>query len=157
MKNVDMAEAYLEQAKIRLRTAGQAFRGGNYAFAVRQSQECAELSLKAALRLYGVEYPREHDVGVILPRVADRFPGWFSAKIEEFSRISAALAKDRGPSMYGDEERGVPPSSLFDEGKAKAALEGAEVVNRACRKLADEFLGKAKIFRPPLAVGSNPD
>jgi HEPN domain-containing protein len=46
----------------RLITAERANSNGNYSYAVRSSQECVELSLKAALRAVGVECPRKHDV-----------------------------------------------------------------------------------------------
>ena len=62
MKLVEMAEAYLRQASFRLRYAGDALRAGNHPYALRLSQECVELSLKAALRLVGIEYPKVHDV-----------------------------------------------------------------------------------------------
>lgn len=112
MRNDTMAKAYLHQAESRLRAAEHALTEGNFPFAVRLSQECVELSLKAALRLYGVEYPKEHDVGGLLMEVKDRFPTWFSGLAEEFREISARLAAQRGPSMYGDEEEGLAPSQL---------------------------------------------
>jgi len=65
MNNVTMAKAYLRQARERLRHANEALEGGNYPYVVRQSQEAVELSLKAALRLVGVEPPKWHDVGCL--------------------------------------------------------------------------------------------
>jgi len=139
-----MARTYLEQAEVRLRTARSAYMEQSYAFTVRQSQECVELSLKAALRLYGVEYPRGHDVSQILLRVKERFPRWFADEIEKLAEISAELAKWRGPSMYGDEERGIPPSELFGKEHAGSAMKDAEFVYRVCRKLFRDFLKKMK-------------
>lgn len=134
-----MAETYVGQANARLQTAGRACKARNYAFAVRQSQECVELSLKAALRLYGVEYPCEHDVKSVLSEVAHRFPKWFSEQVKEFGKISEQLAKVRGPSMYGDEEKGIPPTELFNKKQAQEALKDAKFVNNQCRRLLSEF------------------
>lgn len=144
MRNTEMARTYLEQAKARLETAKRAYEDRNYAFAVRQSQECVELSVKAVLRLYGVEYPREHDVGMLLFRLSDRFPSWFSKEFHKLVGISAELAKCRGPSMYGDEERGVPPSQLFGKDEAAKALRDAEFTYGLCGKLFHEFLRKSR-------------
>jgi HEPN domain-containing protein len=144
MRTDAMALAYLRQASSRLKAAKPAFKRKDYAFTVRQSQECVELSLKAALRLYGVEHPKEHDVKELLFEVRGRFPKWFSSHVEEFGEISMELARDRGPSMYGDEEKGIPPSELFGKDDAVKALKSAEFVYRRCERLSKEFLKKAK-------------
>ena len=53
-----MCKSYLNEAKLRLKTAITAFRDGEYAYCIRQCQEAVELSLKAALRLVGIEPPK---------------------------------------------------------------------------------------------------
>ena len=65
-----MAKAYLRQAEARIRTAERALKEGNYPYSVRQAQEAVELSLKATLRLVGIEPPKWHDVGPILRKIA---------------------------------------------------------------------------------------
>jgi HEPN domain-containing protein len=57
LNRVDMARSYLRQAEERVSHASEVLSNGNYAFVVRQSQEAVELSLKAALRLVGIEPP----------------------------------------------------------------------------------------------------
>ena len=56
MNNVSMAKSYLRQAGERIRHADEALKGGNYPYVM--SQEAVELSLKAALRLVGIEPPK---------------------------------------------------------------------------------------------------
>lgn len=143
MRTDAMAMSYLKQAWSRLKTARLALRSRDYPFTVRQSQECVELCLKAALRIYGVEYPREHDLQELLLVVRNRFPDWFACQMEKFGEISARLARARGPSMYGDEERNIPPSKLFGRAEAKLALMDAELVYAACRRLISDFLKKS--------------
>ncbi|MEM2843060.1 MAG: HEPN domain-containing protein [Candidatus Bathyarchaeia archaeon] len=58
MKTTDISFSMLEQARSRLKTARIALKDKNYAYSVRSSQECVELSLKASLRLLGIEYPK---------------------------------------------------------------------------------------------------
>lgn len=98
-----MARNYLRQAQARIQTAETAVSQRNYAYAVRQSQEAVELSLKAALRLIGIEPPRWHDVGPAIRRYRNRFPQWFQESIDRFCFISRQLRRERKPSMYGDE------------------------------------------------------
>jgi HEPN domain-containing protein len=108
---------------------------GEFPDTVRYSQECVELSLKSSLRFLGVEYPREHDVSDVLVEVADSFPKWLRDHVEEIASVSRKLAVLRGPSTYGEEERGIPPSKLFGEKEASAALADAKKVYGVCGKL----------------------
>jgi HEPN domain-containing protein len=130
-----MAESYLKQAGERLKHAEEALGRGSYPYVMRQSQEAVELSLKAALRLVGVEPPKWHDVGPILMQNRDRFPEWFREKIPKLASISRRLRREREASMYGDEETGLPPESLYTDEDAKEALSYANLVYEACIKL----------------------
>lgn len=135
MKMNELARDYLARAKSRLTSAEAAMDRGEFPDAVRHSQECAEFSLKASLRFVGVEYPKEHDVSDILVEVRSAFPEWFGGHIEEIAGISRKLAVLRGPSTYGEEERGIPPSKLFGEKESSAALADAKKVYSLCTKL----------------------
>ena len=102
MSLLKVARAYLRQAEARLKDARDAFAEGNYPYAVRLSQECVELSLKAV----GVEYPKIHDVSDILVDVGWRFPEWFRAELGFLQETSRILVKKREISLYGGE--GLP-------------------------------------------------
>lgn len=144
MRNDAMASAYLLQASARLKSAKSALRNKNYPYTVRQAQECVELSLKGVLRLYGIEYPKENDVKEVLLRVSGKFPRWFRKQMEDFARISSKLAAERGPSMYGDEEKDVPASELFGKDRAVEALKQAQLIYPNCSKALDAYLAKVK-------------
>jgi len=134
-----LAKDYLERARNRVIDATSALTRGAYPEVVRYSQECVELSLKAALRMVGVEYPKVHDVGDILELHAGRFPEWFRARIPEVRRISAELAQKRGPSLYGLERLGRSPSEIFGEDDAKNALSEAKFIHKLCCRLFKEL------------------
>lgn len=136
MKLNALARGYLEEARIRLRVARSAYREGKWSYCVRQCQECVELSLKASLRLVGIEYPKDHDVSDILLEMRERFPEWFREEAEALARASRELADKRGPSMYGDESASIPPSRLFQAQDAKIALKQAALAHRLGSKLA---------------------
>ncbi len=133
-----LARDYLKRAEARLVIAEEAFKRGYYPEAVRYSQECVELSLKACLRMVGIEYPKVHDVGGVLEAESARFPEWFREQIERLAEISRDLAEKRSPSMYGIEAAGKPPGELFREKEAEEALRNAKQVHQLARKLIEE-------------------
>lgn len=140
MDNTKMALSYLRQAEERLHHAREALERGSYPYVIRQCQEAVELLLKASLRLVGVETPKWHDVGPVLRREAHRFPKWFRESIPRMARISRRLRREREPSMYGDEESGVPPEELYDKEDAEEALDMARYVHENVRKLVESYL-----------------
>lgn len=125
MNNIEMAKAYLEEALRRIKTAEFALNDEGYAYCIRQCQEAVELSLKAALRFVGIEPPKWHDVGIILIENKERFPEWFQTEIEELASISRWLRREREPSMYGDEETGLPPQRLYTKSYAEKAFKAS--------------------------------
>ncbi len=104
MDSYELARSNVRQAEDRLTTARIALERGNYPYAVRQVQECVELSLKACLRLVGIEPPKWHDIGPIIRRDRENFPEWFKEHVERIVSISRSLRKERELAMCGDEE-----------------------------------------------------
>lgn len=139
MNNLELAKSNIRQAKERLTHASEALESGNYPYVVRQSQEIVELSLKASLRIVGVEPPKWHDVGPILKREKKRFPEWFQELIDELASISRSLRKERELAMYGDEESGIPSEELYTRRDAEQALEYAKIVLERVDKLLQEY------------------
>jgi len=133
--NRELAEAYLEDAEYTIEEARRALNRGYYHRAVRRAQECVELCLKAVLRLYGLEYPKAHDVSSMLLRMRDRLPHWFVEKLDFVVEASTTLAMQRAPSFYGDEYRRVPARELFKEEDAIRAMEYASRVLELARRL----------------------
>lgn len=144
MRTNKMAESYLFQAEARLMDASKAVKEGNHPYAVRLAQESHELSLKAILRLAGIEYPKAHDVGIALLAEKERFPKWLRQRIPRLKEASKALAKDRGPAMYGDEERGIPPTELFTKEHAQEAVKEAEYAFKTIKRFYQEFISPIK-------------
>jgi len=92
--------------------------------------DIVELSLKAALRAVGIEYPKKHDVSRVLLRMRTRFPAEFA--VEDFARTSRELVDLREPAMYGDEIRMISSTALFRREQAEEVLEKARKVHEAC-------------------------
>jgi len=132
---IRFAEGLLREAGHRIETARRALNQRKYAYCLRQSQEAVELSLKGALRLKGVEYPKFHDVSDVLLKSSELFPSWFSNQIDSFAKVSRNLSEKREASMYGFEELGQAPNQVVSRESARIAFESAHRVFRACRAL----------------------
>lgn len=138
MNSLELASSNIRQAEERLRHAKEALEEGNYPFVVRQSQEAVELSLKASLRIVGIEPPKWHDVGPVLKREREKFPRWFQENIDELASISRSLRKERELALYGDEETGISPEELYTRSDAEYAIKSADKVFLLVTKLVDE-------------------
>ena len=136
-----IAKAYLRQAEARLKDAKDALFEGNYPYAVRLSQECVELSMKAVLKIVGIEYPKIHDVSDVMVDVKDRFPDWFKMELEFLRESSKVLLKKRELSLYGGEEAFLSPEEVISRGDAEDATERAAKTYELCRKLILEVEG----------------
>ncbi len=134
-----VARARLRQAEARLKDAGEAFLSCNYPYAVRLSQECVELSLKAVLKAVGIEYPKIHDVSDVMLLIEDRFPSWFKAEIEFLRESSKILVKKREISLYGGEEAFLTPEEVIDKRDAEDAVKRADKTYSLCDKLVAEI------------------
>lgn len=139
MRSLRVAESYLRQARARLEDALDAMRDENYPYAVRLSQECVELSLKAVLKTIGIEYPKVHDVSDIFPEIRDRLPDWFKAEIDFLQKSSKLLFKKREPSLYGEEEILLSPNEVMNRTDAEDATSRAEKTYQLCEKLIAEL------------------
>lgn len=120
-----LAKAYVKQAGDRLDDAKRAVERGNYPYALRLSQECVELCLKAALKIVGVEYPKAHDVSDVLLEYRQRFPPWFASEVDFLADTSRRLTAKRELSFYGGEEALLSPEDLVDKRDAEEAVEHA--------------------------------
>jgi len=125
LRLLKIAKAYLRQAEARLKDARDALLESNYPYAVRLSQECVELSLKAVLKAAGIEYPKIHDVSDILADVGDRLPEWFRMELDFLRESSKILTKKREISLYGGEEAFLSPEEVISEADAEDATQRA--------------------------------
>jgi len=134
-----VAKSYLRQARARLEDGKEASSKANYPYAVRLSQECVELSLKAVLKAVGIDYPKIHDVSDMFVEVKDRFPDWFKIEVGFLYESSKILVKKREISLYGGEEAFLSPDEVIDKNDAEDAVVRAEKAYRLCEKLLTEL------------------
>lgn len=134
-----IARSYLRQAEARLKDAEDALLEGNYPYAVRLSQECVELSLKAVLKAVGIDYPKIHDVSDVMVDVKDRFPEWFRVELGFLRESSKILVKKRELSLYGGEEAFLSPEEVMDRRDAEEAVKRAAKTYELCERLIIEI------------------
>jgi len=134
-----LAASYLRQAKDRLEDARGALRSRNHPYAVRLSQECVELSIKATLRAIGIEYPKRHEVSEILAEMKSRLPDWFVTEVPFIQESSRSLFKKRELAFYGGEDISLSPEDLISASDARQAVSSAGKVFSACEKLVKEL------------------
>jgi HEPN domain-containing protein len=134
----EMARDYLRRAQARRKALDTLFAAAAYPDVVRESQDIAELVLKGALRFVGVDPPKRHDAHKVLARFVDRFPHEWRLVVDELHPSLDRLAEERGPAFYGDDERGVPASDLFDEADARRAMSVADRLLDLYRRLLGE-------------------
>lgn len=67
MEHLDLARSYLSKARVRLKALQLFYDEGAYSDVVREAQEAVEIALKGILWNIGVEPPKIHDVGRLVP------------------------------------------------------------------------------------------
>lgn len=128
MNNFELGNKLLNQAEEYYEEMLRAYERGSWNVVVRRAQEVVELSLKGLLKIMGIEYPREHDVGDVFERACTE--KGIEVKVETLDRVkrtSSRLARERAPAFYMDR--------FYNEGQAKEAREGAERVLGMARGL----------------------
>jgi len=95
---------------------------------VRRAQEVAELTLKGALKILGVDYPKVHDVATLFSeQVRQKVGVQNPAVLQRIEEISLWLGQSRTPSFYFDREYGAED--------AEQALEDAVFVLAEVKKV----------------------
>jgi HEPN domain-containing protein len=139
LSQIELAKDYLKQANLRLQTAERVLEKDAFAYSIRQSQEGVELALKAALRLVGIDFPKWHNVGPLLEKEREKFPEVFKQRISKLALISEKLSNLREDAMYGNEQKGKGPSSLFTKADSEEILDEANLCLNEVENLFEKF------------------
>lgn len=119
MRTDEMARDYLDRATWCLNEAERALSKENYPICVRRSQEALELAVKALLRSFAVEYPKEQDVGDAVAYIEEKLPDSVRSEIASIKKLLTELSRVRGPAFYGYERESIPASKAFSEAYAR--------------------------------------
>ena len=131
------ASNMMERSKRWLEDSEVALDRGNFDNAIYMAQMSVESSTKAVLLLFGLDYPKEHDVSGPFRQLLDRSdpPEWFKEEIPTISDVIHTLAEIRGLAAYGYEHN----MTVQDfEGKAPKYLEKAKRTYEQTKRLLAE-------------------
>jgi HEPN domain-containing protein len=126
--NFELGNRLLNEAREYYEEMLRAYERESWNVVVRRAQEVVELSLKGLLKMMGIEYPKEHDVGDVFEWACKEKR--IEVEIETLDRtkrISSRLARDRAPAFYMER--------FYTEEQAKETKEGAQQVLEMAREL----------------------
>lgn len=117
-----------ESERVLRRDAKNALDEQDFNMAVRRAQEAVELTLKGALKMLGVDYPRVHDPAPVFSAQVQQKRGTVDTEtLENIEEISLWLSQARAPSFYFERD--------FSEEDAQRAYEGAAYVIERTKEL----------------------
>ncbi|TXT59213.1 MAG: HEPN domain protein [Promethearchaeota archaeon] len=140
MKNFETTKKALNRARRWYQGAIRAFEDERWDDVVYSYEMAVEQALKGILILYGIEYPKKHDIsGLLLILEEMDVPDFFSKKIDKYAQILNILVKKRGPAAYGYVE-GIKKEE-FKEDAINLRSNVEEILDN-CERLFDQFIDK---------------
>lgn len=139
--------ASLDDAFESLQSARNHLSRFNYAGAIREAQICVELSIKALLENYDIEYKKTHDIGdgVFKGVFEKAFPHLKDYEIQQFQECLAKsrvymklLSSIKNFTTYTFLD--VPAKKLFDRDFAKTMIDYASQTYHCCRNLSNKIV-----------------
>jgi len=142
MKNSETTKEALERARRWYQGAIRALEDQRWDDVIYSYEMAVEQALKAILILFGIEYPKKHDVSKIyLSLKKHSIPKWFLEKIDFQAHILEDLIKIKGIAAYGY-VKGITKDHFKDDAfKYKEPVK--EIIDE-CKKLIIEFSKKHK-------------
>lgn len=133
----ELAKAYLQKARKRVRVLEVLLEQDAFSDVVREAQELVELALKGMLRSVGVDPPKWHDVGPVLLEQAALFPDWLQTDLDEIAKVSKWLRKEREFSFYGDIDF-IPTEEYSLEDARRAQAGALKILESAVKLIASD-------------------
>lgn len=123
---INEAKSILEKDAI------SAYERSSYNISIRRAQESVELALKGILKVWGYEYPKNHDVSnVFAASIGKFFPEFDRDTVRRISQISEGLTANRQPSFYFEK--------VYTKENACKAIKDAGFVLDFVEKLLEQF------------------
>ena len=137
MKNYETANEALKRARRWYQGSIRAIEDQRWDDVVYSYEMAVEQALKAILILYGIEYPKKHDISnIYLSLKNKKVPEFFSKNVDNHAKILNILVKKRGPAAYGYVE-GINKNEFMED--AKNLKQDVENILNECEQLLLEF------------------
>lgn len=131
MTNKESGNKMIRKAeRIFERDLKSAFEEEDYNLVVRRAQEVVELLLKGILKFLGCDYPKVHDVGVVVAeQMKKKIYGIDEKFLSKIVNISEWLAKERAPAFYIEKD--------YEKEEALKAFEDAQFLYIEIKKIVE--------------------
>jgi HEPN domain-containing protein len=140
MKNFKITKKALNRARRWYQGAIRAFEDERWDDVIYSYEMAVEQALKGILILYGIEYPKKHDISNLLLILEEmEVPDFFSKKIDNYAQILNILVKKCGPAAYGYVE-GIKKEDFKED--AINLRPNVEEILENCERLFDQFIDK---------------
>jgi len=137
MKNSEISKEALERARRWYQGAIRALEDERWDDVIYSYEMAVEQALKAVLILYGIEYPKKHDISNIYLSLKNKdIPEFFSKNVDNHAKILNILVIKRGPAAYGYVER-IDKTEFMND--AKNFKQDVENILNECEQLLKEF------------------
>lgn len=137
MKNYETTNEALKRARRWYQGSIRALEDERWDDVVYSYEMAVEQALKAILILYGIEYPKKHDISnIYLSLKNKKVPEFFSKNIDNHAKILNILVKKKGPAAYGYVE-GINKNEFMED--AKNLKQDVENILNECEQLLHEF------------------
>ena len=102
MNNIEVAQGGLKRGKQWQQNAIRAFEDERWNDVVFSYEMAVEQSLKAVLILFGIEYPKIHNISMLYLRMnKTNIPKWFVNNMDFHAKTLKILVKLRNKAAYG--------------------------------------------------------
>jgi len=140
MNNSETSRRGLQRARRWYQSAIRALDDERWDDVIYSYEMAIEQALKAILILYGIEYPKKHDISNILIHLKQKdLPVFFSDNLDFYAKLLNNLVDKRGPAAYGYIE-GISKENFKED--AFILKDDIENVLEACERVLDEFSRK---------------
>ena len=141
MKNFDTSKGAMERAYRWHQSAIRAYEDERWDDVVYSLEMSVEQALKAMLILFGIEYPKKHDISNIYIELKEKqIPDWFKDKIDNQADLLKDLVRLRGNAAYGY-VAGLKKNDFKED--ASNFKKPVKDLIEDCNKLLIEFLRKS--------------
>lgn len=140
MNNAETTRKGIERAKRWYQSAIRALEDERWDDAIYSYEMAIEQALKAILILYGIEYPKRHDISNILIQLKQKdIPNFFSDKLDLYANLLTDLVNKRRIAAYGYIE-GISKEKFKED--AISLKDTIKEVLNICERVLDIFSEK---------------
>ena len=140
MNNLEISQKAIRRAERWYQSSIRGFEDRRWDDVIYSYEMSLEQALKAIMILYGIEYPKKHDISKEYKNLKNQdIPKWFLEKLNIHADTLKILIKKRATAAYGYVD-GITEDDFTED--AKDFKEPVKEIIEDCKKLIDEYSKK---------------